>query len=84
MKTTLFTILLFTIFSTIITAQWVQTSGPEGGAVPALFLDGSNLFAGTYGGGIFRSTDGGTSWTQKINGIGYQSTTVINKSGSEK
>jgi hypothetical protein len=35
---------------------------------------GTNLFAGTYGGGAFLSTDNGTSWTQVING--YTNTSV--------
>jgi ligand-binding sensor domain-containing protein len=31
--------------------------------VSALTVSGTNLFAGTYGGGVFLSTDNGTSWT---------------------
>jgi hypothetical protein len=31
--------------------------------VYALAFNGVNLFAGTYGGGVFRSTNAGTSWT---------------------
>ena len=56
-----------------VTAQWVQTSGPEGGGIPSLFADGADLYAGTYGNaGVFKSTDGGMTWEQKINGMGYQ------------
>jgi hypothetical protein len=32
-------------------------------------VSGSNLFAGTRGGGVFLSTNNGTSWTQKNNGL---------------
>jgi len=71
---------LFT--SVMAQAQWVQTSGPEGGAVFALFMDGSNLYAGTNAAGAFRSTNGGATWEQKINGMGYQAVTVIGRSGS--
>lgn len=63
-------------------AQWVQTSGPEGGSVPAIASDGTTIFAGTFGAGIFRSTDGGSTWEQKISGMGYQSVTAIAWSGS--
>ncbi len=64
-------------------AQWMQTSGPEGGAIPSLFHDGPNLYAGTYGNaGVFKSTDGGANWEQKISGMGYQSVEVIDRCGS--
>ena len=62
-------------------AQWTQTNGPEGGAVFELFADGANLYAGTFAAGVFRSTNGGSTWQQKINGMGYQSTTAIMKIG---
>lgn len=71
------------MLATSAVAQWVQTAGPDGGSAAAIFADGSNLYAGMVGNaGVFLSTDGGATWTQKINGMGYQSTTVINKSGS--
>ena len=35
-------------------AQWVQTGGPEGGSITALAVSGTNLFAGTYGNGVWR------------------------------
>jgi hypothetical protein len=47
-----------------IKAQWVQTNGPYGGTVNALVASGTNLFAGTYDGGVFLSTNNGTSWSQ--------------------
>jgi len=43
--------------------NWSQTAGPEGGPVTAFATLGSNLFAGTSGGGVFRSTNNGASWT---------------------
>jgi hypothetical protein len=42
------------------------TNGPEGGDVRAMAIDPANpatLYAGTYGGGIFKSHNGGESWT---------------------
>ena len=49
-------------------AGWgVWTShGPEGGYVEALAIDPSTparLYAGTWGGGVFKSTDSGSSWS---------------------
>jgi hypothetical protein len=43
-------------------AQWVQTSGPPGGQILSLALSGTRIFAGTAGGGVFRSDDNGTTW----------------------
>jgi hypothetical protein len=64
-------------------SQWVQTNGPEGGGIPSLFRDGTDLYAGTYGnGGVFKSTDGGAGWTQMIAGMGYQSVQAIERSGA--
>ncbi|NUN69916.1 MAG: T9SS type A sorting domain-containing protein [Bacteroidetes bacterium] len=56
----LFAALLLLI--TIGTAQWKDLNGPEGGTVLALAGAGDTLIAGTKGGGIFRTTNGGTSW----------------------
>ncbi|MBL7997538.1 MAG: T9SS type A sorting domain-containing protein [Candidatus Kapabacteria bacterium] len=44
-------------------AQWTQTNGPYGGNVRCFAVSGTNLFAGTYGFGVFLSTNNGTSWT---------------------
>jgi hypothetical protein len=45
-------------------SQWVQTNGPYGRTVVSFAVAGTNLFAGTDGGGVFLSTNNGTSWTQ--------------------
>jgi hypothetical protein len=45
-------------------AQRIQTNGPYGGNVQCFAVNGANLFAGTaFGGGVFLSTNNGTSWT---------------------
>jgi hypothetical protein len=44
-------------------AQWVQTNGPYGGIINGFAVSGTNLFAATIG-GVFRSTNNGTSWTE--------------------
>ncbi len=35
-------------------AQWIQTNGRYGGSIRCFAVNGSNLFAGTYGGGVWR------------------------------
>jgi hypothetical protein len=50
---------------------WIQTNGPEGGTVSA-FTAGVgtyDLLAGTSGGGVSLSTDGGTSWSVLNDGL---------------
>ena len=50
---------------------WQQTNGPYGGTIEALAIKNSNghFFAGTDGGGIFRSTDSGSNWTPINTGL---------------
>lgn len=49
--------------------SWAQTAGPEGGTINALLSTATSLFAGTEGGGVFRSNDSGTSWTAVNTGL---------------
>ncbi len=55
-------ILLSPIFAVRLVAQWVQTNGLNIGDVRCFAVNGTDLFAGTYG-GVLRSTNNGTSWT---------------------
>ena len=49
---------------------WTQTNGPYGGTVISLHATPEGtLFAGTGGGGIFRSTDGGDTWVSASEGL---------------
>lgn len=55
-------------------AQWVQTSGPGGGSIHSLVAIGTKLFAGTSSftatsGGVYLSTNNGTSWTAVNSGL---------------
>ena len=51
-------------------AQWIQTSGPEGGYVGSLVVDGKYVFAGCIGGGgVFRSSNSGESWKRVNAGL---------------
>ena len=51
-------------------ARWAKTSGPEGGKILSFLSAGPDVFAGTLGGGVFRSTDGGQSWIELNDGLG--------------
>src|ERR1700679_3946017 len=59
-----------------VSAQWVQTSGPYGEGITALIASGSNLFAGTYGNGVFLSTDNSASWNAVNGGLSGRALTV--------
>ncbi len=52
-------------------AQWVQTGGPGGGGqINCIAFSGTNIFAGTTDfGGVFLSSNNGTSWTTVNNGL---------------
>jgi hypothetical protein len=46
--------------------------GPEGGWIYAMAINPNTpttLYAGTYGGGVFKSTDGGASWSAVNSGL---------------
>ena len=58
-------------------AQWVETAGPDSGDVGALAVSGTDVFVGTgfaffgvHGAkGIFRTTNNGASWTAANSGL---------------
>ena len=63
-------ILIIAIFIiNIANAQWLQTKGPYEGNITSLAISGSNIFAGTLGGGVFLSPNNGTSWTAVNTGL---------------
>ena len=55
-------VLVFVLLCRNAPAQWVQTNGPYGGSIHCFAVSGTNLFAGTSEGGVFLSTNNGTSW----------------------
>jgi len=66
----------FTIFFLLTTTTafpqnfWQQTSGPRGGEVRAIAVNVSgDIFAGHDGGGVYRSSDNGASWTAINNSL---------------
>src|SRR5512138_227394 len=73
---------IFIIASLAVNAQWQQTNGPFGGRINCLTLKGTEIFTGTYYGGIFLSADNGDSWTSVNNGLFNYYVTTIAVSGS--
>lgn len=63
-------------------SQWVQTNGPYVGRITCLAVSGTDLFAGTGGGGVFRSADNGTSWTASNNGLTNRDVGSLTASGT--
>src|SRR5438046_7041598 len=50
-------------------ADWTRSNGPWSATVMDILANGSNLFSATRGGGVFLSTDNGSSWTPLDNGL---------------
>jgi photosystem II stability/assembly factor-like uncharacterized protein len=73
-KIVLIFVLLFTLMHDFVNGQWVNMSGTSNqpyisSTITCLAVKDTNLFAGTYGGGIFLSTDNGASWKDVNNGL---------------
>jgi len=49
-------------------AQWIPTSGPNGGTIWTIASNGTNLYAGTTN-GLFVSIDNGITWKLSGNGL---------------
>jgi photosystem II stability/assembly factor-like uncharacterized protein len=64
-------IILLVSISQLQLAQWIQNTGIEGGDIRSIVYDGSKIYAGTSGGGIYVSDDLGLSWSRSINGLNY-------------
>jgi hypothetical protein len=64
-------------------AQWVQTTGIDGGQINSLLVKGDTTFAGTWGGGLFYSTNQGTNWVysgligEKVRSMAVQGTNIF-------
>src|SRR4051812_43453471 len=75
-------IFLFSVLILNTSAQWMPTNGPYGGTVTCFAISGQNIFAGTDGGGVFLSTDSGTTWTPVNKGITNPRITALTISGT--
>ncbi len=69
--------LLAVVIAANANAQWTSHNGPEGGVVRVLHRSGGYLFAGTDGGGVFRSVNPDSGWTQCSNGLTNSSVKVL-------
>jgi hypothetical protein len=64
-----FTLLLIVFYTTITNAQWTLCNKPSGVLPFSLVIHDDVLYMGTVSNGIYRSTDGGSNWTQINEGI---------------
>lgn len=69
MKHLSFLLAVTVLISNSLTAQWVQTNGPYWSVIRCFATIDTNLFAGTFGGGVFLSTNNGTRWIAANNGL---------------
>ena len=65
-----FTLMVFFLFGLPASAQWTQTSGPEGGNAVALLATHNYVLVGLEKGGVYRSTDLGATWHYASYGLG--------------
>jgi len=75
-------IFVFLIISSA-SGQWVQTNVACSDTVLCLTVNGTDLFAGTLFGGVFRSTNNGTSWIEVNNGLSNYDIMSLVVSGSD-
>jgi hypothetical protein len=64
-------------------AQWVHTTSPGNVYIWGLKPVGDNIFAATWGSGIYKSTDGGLNWIPSSNGITFPYLTSIVSGGNK-
>lgn len=50
-------------------AQWTKTNGPAGGMVTTFLQNGSSIYAGVNGGGVYRTASVFDPWTQISTGL---------------
>ena len=74
------------LFYSSLNAQWIRTNGPPGdyGYFRTFAVSDTNLFAGNDGGGgVFHSTNNGTSWTAVNDGLSSLYVEVLAFSGAD-
>ena len=70
MKTSFLSIVLSSFISCSLTnAQWVQIGNTSMAQSSSICINGDNIFVGTGGNGIFRSSNNGDSWETVNNGL---------------
>jgi len=74
--------LIFTFYFS--KAQWqVINSGLTSTEVKSFIVNGSTMYAGTFGGGIFKSTNNGANWSSTNNGLSPKDITAFIVNGSK-
>lgn len=63
-------------------AQWEPCNGPYGGSVKGLIIKDQNIFAVTMQQGIFTSTNNGSTWSERNNGVTSPNGTCITVKGN--
>ena len=84
MKALFYPVLLFgtlCVLTNPANAQWVPTSGPEGGWIYSLAAQGASVFAATDN-GMFRSANNGASWSPANVGITNLALSCVRVDGS--
>jgi photosystem II stability/assembly factor-like uncharacterized protein len=76
------TLVMFVLYSTITNAQWTLCNKPTGVSPFSLMINNDTVYMGTVGNGVYRSTDGGLTWTQINNGITSMQIWAINQVGT--
>jgi len=65
--TVLYTLVILSILSFDLSAQWEKTNLPDGVQIGTFFTYGSKLIAGSLKNGVFVSSDNGTNWVASTN-----------------
>src|SRR6186713_790956 len=64
------TLLVVTIAFHSFAQTWQQTNGPYGGDVRCIVINSEQqVYIGTRGGGVYHSSDNGSTWNQVNNGL---------------
>lgn len=77
----LLTLVMFLFLPASATNTFEQTGGPEGGNIRVLAVAPNNaqtIYAGTQYGGVYKSTNGGSSWSAVNTGLNTRSSLLIN------
>ncbi len=56
---------------------WQSANGPIGGVVTAIAFDGTRVYAGLAGGGVYGSVDDGITWSAKSDGLSNLNVTSL-------
>jgi len=77
-------LLVFVILSANMYSQWEPcNNGLNGGDIITIVSDGSNIYTGTNGGGIFKSSDNGQNWSAVNSGLTNFTVNCITTSGNK-